>query len=135
MRKKGEERDSAGKTEGVERETKRKQRRELTKCIGDTRPIVLLGEDEQFQARLVKSVLERKNFIVQVADDGIMAYSIHHKRTMEILFWVILDMYIKSHSSYSLVMMDIFLPKMDGLTSIKLIRKFEAENKSKRIYL
>ena len=48
--------------------------------IGDSRPIVLLGEDEQFQARLVKTVLERKNFIVQVASDGITAYNIHNSK-------------------------------------------------------
>lgn len=82
---------------------------------GDNRPIVLLGEDEQFQARLVKTVLEKKNFIVQVASDGITAY----------------NMYKEQHKTFALVMMDIFLPKMDGLQSIRLIRKFEAENKSK----
>lgn len=80
-----------------------------------SRPIVLLGEDEQFQARLVKTVLERKNFVVEIASDGITAY----------------NMYKESHKTYALVMMDIFLPKMDGLQSIRLIRKFEADNKSK----
>lgn len=42
-------------------------------------------------------------------------------------------MYKAQHKTFALVMMDIFLPKMDGLQSIRLIRKFEAENKSKRI--
>ena len=42
-------------------------------------------------------------------------------------------MYKEQHNNFALVMMDIFLPKMDGLQSIRLIRKFEAENKSKRI--
>jgi len=79
------------------------------------KPIVLLGEDEQFQARLVKSVLERKNFIVKIASDGITAY----------------NMYKEEHKNFALVMMDIFLPKMDGLHSIRLMRKFEVENKSK----
>lgn len=83
----------------------------------NNKPIVLLGEDEQFQARLVKSVLERKNFIVQIAPDGITAY----------------NMYKEEHKKFALVMMDIYLPKMDGLQSIRLIRKFEAENKSKHI--
>lgn len=83
---------------------------------GDTnKPIVLLGEDEQFQARLVKTVLERKNFIVQVAPDGITAY----------------NMYREDYKKFALVMMDIYLPKMDGLQSIRLIRKFESDNKSK----
>lgn len=98
------------------------QERQLDSSIptfsGDlNKPIVLLGEDELFQARLVKAVLERKNFIVQVACDGIMAY----------------NMYREEYKKFSLVMMDIFLPKMDGLQSIRLIRKFEAENKSKHI--
>eukprot|EP01113_Clastostelium_recurvatum_P018109 TRINITY_DN2136_c0_g1_i3.p1 TRINITY_DN2136_c0_g1~~TRINITY_DN2136_c0_g1_i3.p1 ORF type:complete len:274 (-),score=86.05 TRINITY_DN2136_c0_g1_i3:41-766(-) len=77
--------------------------------------IVLLGEDEAFQVLIVKRELEKRHFTVLVASDGKSA----------------LDTYMQ-HPEISLVLMDVFMPVMDGLTSIKHIRKFEEESKRRR---
>eukprot|EP01112_Ceratiomyxa_fruticulosa_P014318 TRINITY_DN4090_c0_g1_i2.p1 TRINITY_DN4090_c0_g1~~TRINITY_DN4090_c0_g1_i2.p1 ORF type:complete len:588 (-),score=82.75 TRINITY_DN4090_c0_g1_i2:190-1953(-) len=77
--------------------------------------LVLLGEDEAFQAVIVQRELEKRHFSVIVAKNGRSA----------------LDMYIQ-RPDIALVLMDVFMPVMDGLTSIKLIRKFEEETKRRR---
>ncbi|GAM24451.1 hypothetical protein SAMD00019534_076260 [Acytostelium subglobosum LB1] len=78
-------------------------------------PLILLGEDEKFQASLVKTVLERSNFDVRIACDGKSAF----------------EMFCQT-PYFVLVMMDIFMPILDGLSSIRMIRQFEKSVNLKR---
>ncbi|KAF2070985.1 hypothetical protein CYY_007701 [Polysphondylium violaceum] len=78
-------------------------------------PLILLGEDEKFQASIVKNVLERKNFDVRIATNGKTAFEMF----CETPFFV-------------LVIMDIYMPIVNGLSSIKMIRQFEKSNNRQR---
>jgi CheY-like chemotaxis protein len=79
------------------------------------RPLVLLAEDNVMQSQIIKRVFERYHFNVHTASNGQMA----------------LDMY-KSNPNFVLVVMDVMMPIMDGLTSTMLIRKYEWERGLKR---
>eukprot|EP01132_Coremiostelium_polycephalum_P006599 gene6599-8168_t len=79
-------------------------------------PLILLGEDEKFQARIVKNVLERRNFDVRIASNGKTAFEMF----CEIPF-------------FALVIMDVFMPIVNGLRCIRMIRQFEKSNNRKRI--
>lgn len=79
------------------------------------RPLVLLAEDNAMQSQLIKRVFERYHFDVHTVSNGQMA----------------LDTY-KSNPNFVLVLMDVMMPIMDGLTSTMLIRKYEWERGLKR---
>ncbi|KYR02807.1 hypothetical protein DLAC_00272 [Tieghemostelium lacteum] len=78
-------------------------------------PLILLGEDESFQARIVKNVLERRNFDVRIAENGKTAFEMF----CETPFFV-------------LVIMDIYMPIINGLNSIRMIRQYEKNTNRKR---
>eukprot|EP01133_Synstelium_polycarpum_P016331 gene16331-19427_t len=80
-------------------------------------PMILLGEDDKFQATVVKSVIERMcvGCSVTIATNGKSAFEMY----CETPFFV-------------LVMMDIFMPILDGLSSIRMIRQFERNTNRKR---
>eukprot|EP01132_Coremiostelium_polycephalum_P004691 gene4691-5859_t len=79
------------------------------------RPLVLLVEDNPLQVKVITKVMERYNFDVEVASNGQMA----------------LDMF-RSNPRYELVLMDIIMPIMDGLTATMLIREYERERGLRR---
>ncbi|GAM26294.1 hypothetical protein SAMD00019534_094690, partial [Acytostelium subglobosum LB1] len=79
------------------------------------KPLVLLVEDNAFQVTLITKTMERYNFAVEVASNGQMA----------------LEMY-KANPKYELILMDIVMPIMDGLTATMLIRDYERERGLKR---
>jgi CheY-like chemotaxis protein len=81
----------------------------------NSRPLVLLAEDNPMQAKLIKMVFNRHNFDVELATNGQMA----------------LDMY-RSNPNYEIVVMDIMMPIMDGLTSTLRIRQHERDFALKR---
>ena len=66
---------------------------------------ILVVEDEKKVASFIKRGLEEENFTVDVAHDG--EEGLHMGET----------------SPYDLILMDIMLPKMDGLSVIKELRK------------
>ncbi|EGC36029.1 hypothetical protein DICPUDRAFT_151574 [Dictyostelium purpureum] len=78
-------------------------------------PLILLGEDEKFQASIVKNVLERKNFDVRIATNGKTAF----------------EMYCET-PFFELVIMDIYMPVVNGINSVRMIRQFEKSNNRKR---
>ncbi|KAK5578499.1 hypothetical protein RB653_008171 [Dictyostelium firmibasis] len=78
-------------------------------------PLILLGEDEKFQATIVKNVLERKNFDVRIAPNGKVAYEMFCEIKL-----------------FQLVIVDVFMPVIDGLRSVKLIRQYESNHQIKR---
>ncbi|GAM27609.1 hypothetical protein SAMD00019534_107850 [Acytostelium subglobosum LB1] len=79
------------------------------------KPLVLLVEDNALQVTLITKIMERHNFDVEVASNGQMA----------------LDMY-KANPKYELILMDIIMPIMDGLTATMLIRDYEREKGLRR---
>ncbi|PRP83572.1 hypothetical protein PROFUN_09121 [Planoprotostelium fungivorum] len=79
------------------------------------RPLILLAEDSKVQARMIGMVLQRYNFDVQVAADGEMA----------------LEMF-RANPRYDLILMDVAMPVMDGISCMKQIREYEAQHNLKR---
>jgi len=73
---------------------------------------VLLVEDNVVNARIASVILKKHNFQVTVAHNGKMA----------------LDMIIANHGMNSLILMDMYMPGMDGQTATQLIRSFEADH-------
>jgi len=79
------------------------------------RPLILLAEDSKVQARMIGMVLQRYNFDVQVAADGEMA----------------LEMF-RANPRFDLILMDVVMPVMDGISCMKQIREYEQQNGLKR---
>lgn len=70
---------------------------------------VLLVEDDSALSYIVKDNLEQHQYRVEVAADGITA----------------LDMFRKNN--YAIILLDVMLPKMDGFTLAKEIRKTDEQ--------
>jgi len=80
-----------------------------------TRPLILLAEDSKIQARMISMVLNRYNFDVEVAGNGEEA----------------LEMF-RATPKYSLILMDVVMPVMDGIACVKNIREYESQHGLKR---
>ncbi|MBF0187274.1 MAG: response regulator [Magnetococcales bacterium] len=76
---------------------------EVAAKIGGAR--LLLAEDNAINQQVAKEILESVGLVVEVADDGVEA--VEKVR----------------NTDYDLVLMDIQMPEMDGLTATKLIRQ------------
>ena len=70
---------------------------------------VLLAEDDPLQCKISTMVLERLGFAVVPAHDGYEAVKYHFERRID------------------LVLMDLRMPRLDGLEAIQIIRKQEQE--------
>lgn len=80
-----------------------------------TRPLILLAEDSKIQARMISMVLNRYNFDVEIATDGEMA----------------LEMF-RANPKYDLILMDVVMPVMDGISCVKQIREHETAHGLRR---
>ncbi|GAM20385.1 hypothetical protein SAMD00019534_035600 [Acytostelium subglobosum LB1] len=78
---------------------------------------ILLVEDNQFNARIATTVLQKHSFRVDLKTNGQVALE-HIKG---------------SHSMYDLILMDIHMPVMDGITCTRMIRRFESEQGFRKI--
>lgn len=72
---------------------------------------VLLAEDNKVNQQLTKNILEKKGFQVDVANNGDEAIELFRMR------------------KYNLILMDIQMPKCDGITATREIRLIEKKNK------
>src|SRR5690554_6994201 len=68
---------------------------------------MLLAEDEQTLAMIVKESLETRNFEISVANNGVEA----------------LDLFL--NNMFDVLVLDIMMPEKDGLTLAKEIRKID----------
>lgn len=78
---------------------------------------ILLVEDNPINAKIASAVLRRHSFEVELASNGQVA----------------LERVKKNHDHFQLILMDIHMPVMDGLTCAYLVRQFEKENSLKTI--
>ena len=65
---------------------------------------ILLVEDDENIVIPVEEDLDERNYVVEVASDGKMA-------------WELLDVF-----SYDLILLDVMLPKIDGISLCKKLR-------------
>ncbi|EFA76785.1 hypothetical protein PPL_09536 [Heterostelium album PN500] len=78
---------------------------------------ILLVEDNPVNARIATTVLQKYSFKVELTSNGQIA----------------LERIKQSHGSFDLILMDIHMPVMDGITCARMIRKFEGEHSLKQI--
>ncbi|EGC32836.1 hypothetical protein DICPUDRAFT_155154 [Dictyostelium purpureum] len=78
---------------------------------------ILLVEDNPVNAKIAMTVLRKHNFKVELSSHGQIA----------------MERIKANHSSFDLILMDIHMPVMDGITCSKLIRKFEHEHSLKKL--
>ena len=70
---------------------------------------ILVVDDNRINQKITQKILEKRQFKCSLADDGEQAISLVKKNT------------------YDLILMDIHMPKVDGVEATKEIRKFNAE--------
>ena len=102
---KSEEEDSA-----VARSHKIKEQKEV-----NHQPTILLAEDNEVNALIAKTMLEDEGLVIEHVVDG--------KKVVEEV----------KKKRYTLILMDIHMPDVDGYVATKLIRKWEKENNIERI--
>lgn len=73
---------------------------------------ILLVEDNPINAKIASAVLRRHQFEVELAGNGQVA----------------LEKIKLTHGNFQLILMDIHMPVMDGLTCARLTRQFEKEH-------
>lgn len=84
-----------------------------TEAENDTRPKnykILLAEDNLMSQKIVKGVISKMGYGIDIANNGLEA----------------VDMY--KSNDYDIILMDIQMPVMDGITATKEIRNYEREN-------
>ena len=77
----------------------------------------LVVDDDPFNQKIMKNYLNKLNFNVEVASNGLEGVSMFRS---------------SRGKHYSLITMDIQMPKMDGLTACREIRKYESRNNAQR---
>ena len=77
--------------------------------LPDGKPRVLVADDDQLSRTLAEMLLGRAGCLIDLADDGAEALAMFEK------------------NRYGLVLIDVDMPKIDGLTAIEEIRRREAD--------
>lgn len=75
--------------------------------------LILVVDDETSIQDITKTMLEDQNYRVLTASDGFEAISL----------------YVKHNQEIAVVLMDLMMPEMDGLTAIRTLKKMNAEVK------
>jgi len=73
---------------------------------------LLLVEDNLLNQRIITSVLKQSGIEIDIAENGQIA----------------LEYLLKEHREYDMVLMDISMPEMDGITATKIIRRAKRFN-------
>jgi PAS domain S-box-containing protein len=74
---------------------------------------ILVAEDNQINQRLIKKLLEKRGYTVDIAEDGKEAVEKFKQRLLQL------------ENPYSLILMDIQMPIMDGIEATSEIRKVD----------
>jgi CheY-like chemotaxis protein len=79
----------------------------------DTKPVfrVLLAEDVKLNQMLTQKLLARSGYLIDIAENGIQAIE------------------AMQNADYDVILMDVQMPKMDGIEATKLIRMMAGEKK------
>jgi CheY-like chemotaxis protein len=72
---------------------------------------ILLAEDNPVNQKLVAAILNKAGYQVTVAEDGRKA----------------VDKYIAAPDDYSMILMDVQMPELDGIAAAGVIRQWEAD--------
>ncbi|KAL6056278.1 histidine kinase [Balamuthia mandrillaris] len=96
----------------IEQDEGRKEDKTKKKEEKENKVALLLVEDNPVNARIGSHVLRKHNYIVDVASNGKIA----------------LDCFCANPDLYTLILMDIHMPIMNGVTCTQLIREFEASH-------
>jgi PAS domain S-box-containing protein len=128
-------RDSGGSTEDVEPpppvvigrldvpQRQESSRSEKPKLAFDPKDIdILVVEDNLINQKVLVKQLKKVGIGVAVANDGVEALA----------YLETTDYYKEGGSSLSVILMDLEMPVMDGLTAVREIRKMEQEGKLRR---
>ena len=70
-------------------------------------PKILVVEDEEVLRNLYKELLEMKGYSVETSNEGDTALA-----------------YLKDNRKPDLILLDVNMPKMDGVEFLKIIKKF-----------
>ena len=80
--------------------------------------LVLIAEDNLINQKVMKMYIKQLGFIADIANNGI-----------EVL------QKLQECKTYKLILMDCYMPQMDGFTCTRVIRANEIKNKSPRILI
>ncbi len=87
--------------------------KKLAKAVGTAsgaiRRCVLIAEDNRVNQRVVKALLERRGHFVDLAETGVIAVEKAERKDFDV------------------ILMDVQMPEMDGLTAIGILRQRDAE--------
>lgn len=72
---------------------------------------ILLAEDNLINQKVVSAILNKAGYPVTIVEDGKAA----------------VEQYISAPDDYDLILMDIHMPKLDGLAATREIRKWETD--------
>ncbi len=70
---------------------------------------LLVVEDNPLNQKIIRNVLKQSGIVIDIAENGQVA----------------LDYLFKEKREYDMVLMDISMPEMDGITATKIIRRFK----------
>jgi DNA-binding response OmpR family regulator len=79
------------------------------KCRGERRLNILLAEDDKNFGAVMKKEMEEENYTVDLVHDGVQ---------------VVLSSFDKK---YDLVLIDIMMPKLDGINALRIIKKINPD--------
>ncbi|MBN1231716.1 MAG: response regulator [Anaerolineales bacterium] len=92
--------------EGMDKSKKGSQERIIDPSLGETIPLnILLAEDNLINQKIAKNIFKRMGYEIKIVNNGLEALEALEKE------------------NYDVVFMDIQMPKMDGETAVKEIRK------------
>lgn len=78
---------------------------------------ILLVEDEQYTRELYASLLKEAGYEVDTAEDGEKGFSMAMKE------------------GYDLILLDIILPKKDGVTFLKDLRRLDPKRRNRKVVM